>query len=121
MLRIGFKRDLHRVKIFPIEIIEKVSKITNILEKYYGERRDIDKDMGGYILLIENNCDFEQLNNELYMDISNDVIPEFVDLIKCSDGQVYTHTLILCNNDFGISIFMPFEITPDNLKEYIEE
>lgn len=121
MIKVGLTKDLFRVLNVPNEVIEVLNKVTYVLEENYGADRDIDKDMGGYILLFEENDDIKLLYEELYMDINADAIPEFVDFIKCSDGQTFTHTLILCNNDFGISIFMPLEITPDNLKEYIIE
>lgn len=121
MIKIGFKCEVINAIKLPIQVIETLRKITSTLDEYYGTDRKIDEDLGGYILIAEDLDDIKQLNAELYMDIATDAIPEFVDLIKCSDGQIFTHTLILCNNDFGITIIMPLEITPQNLKEYIVE
>jgi hypothetical protein len=119
MIKIGLQRDIYKLQNLPPEVVSTVSKVTSTLEEYYGTDRNIDKDMGGYLLILENEKDFQQLNNELCIDVKNDAIPEFVDLITCSNGFIYTHCLILCNNDFGISLIIPFEITPANLKEYL--
>lgn len=60
--------------------------------------------------------------NGWYTDENSDiegVIPEFVDKILCSNGEVYTNSLILCNNDYAISLLIPIKLTPQNLKDYM--
>ncbi|NRT72455.1 hypothetical protein [Clostridium beijerinckii] len=37
----------------------------------------------------------------------------------CSNGGTYTNPLIICNNDFAISLIIPVELTPQNLKDYV--
>ncbi|WP_279287125.1 hypothetical protein [Clostridium beijerinckii] len=37
----------------------------------------------------------------------------------CSNGETYTNPLIICNNDFDISLIIPVELTPQNLKDYV--
>ena len=44
---------------------------------------------------------------------------EYVDKIVCNNGEVYTNSLIICNNDYAISIIIPIELTPQNLKDYM--
>jgi hypothetical protein len=119
MTKIGFKRELYKVGRLPIEVFDAIQRITNILEENYGIDRDIDEDMGGYIILLEDINDYQLLIDEINLNIENDVIPEFVDKRKCHNGEIFTNTLILCNNDFGIPIIMPLEITPENLKSYM--
>lgn len=50
----------------------------------------------------------------MHIDI-NIVIVEYVDKILCANVNVYTNSLVLCNNDYSISLIMPFEIMPKNL------
>lgn len=76
------------------------------------------KDDGGFVDLIEKSEDFQELKEKTYIDC-DDVILEFVDKIKCDNGEVFTNSLILCNNDYGISLIMPIELTTQNLKNYI--
>lgn len=37
----------------------------------------------------------------------------------CSNGGTYTNPLIICNNDFAISLIIQVELTPQNLKDYV--
>lgn len=37
----------------------------------------------------------------------------------CSNGGTYTNPLIICNNDFSISLIIQVELTPQNLKDYV--
>lgn len=37
----------------------------------------------------------------------------------CSNGGTYTNPLIIYNNDFVISLIIPVELTPQNLKDYV--
>jgi hypothetical protein len=37
-----------------------------------------------------------------------------VDVVKCESGT-YINTLFLCNNEFGINVFMPVEAAPEVL------
>ena len=120
MIKIGHLIEIHTINNLPKEVVENITGILTILDASYGQDRNEDDD-GGYILIIESIVDFKAIIEELYLDLEEDAIPEFVDLIKCDNGEVYTSSLILCNNDYGISIVMPLEITPDNLKEYIVE
>jgi hypothetical protein len=121
MVKIGYLKEIGKVKTLPKELIEAVKGILTILDNEYGEKRDIDND-GGYVLLVDDEGDFESIKSDLYIDLEEDAIPEFVDIIRCENGEVlYTNSLILCNNDYGISIIMLLSITPKNLKDYIIE
>lgn len=120
MIKVAHLTELERIKVLPKEVIKVIEGIVVILDKEYGEDRDAEED-GGYVLLVESTDDFEKVKDVLYLDLYEDAVPEFVDKIICSNGEVYTNSLILCNNDFGISIIMPLGITPDNLIEYIIE
>ncbi|WP_209013968.1 MULTISPECIES: hypothetical protein [Clostridium] len=37
----------------------------------------------------------------------------------CSNGGTYTNPLIICSNDFAISLIIQVELTPQNLKDYV--
>lgn len=122
MIKIGFSREIEKIKHLPLEVVTLVGDMTKKLEYYYGDDRDVDKDMGGYILIIQAQEDLYELKN-INLDIYKSY-PEYVDRIriKTDKGQVgcWTNTLMLCNNDFGISIIMPLELTPKNLIEEID-
>ena len=119
MKKIASIKQIEDLTELPKEVKNELLRIVNILNENYGEERDIDADLGGYIILIDSKDAFQEVKHEIYLDLEHSVIPEFVDLIKCQNGQTYTNTLILSNNDFSITLIMPLEITPSILKNFI--
>lgn len=125
MIKIGHAREVDDLEHLPQEVINAVQNIAAALDHHYGKNRDIDEDMGGYILIItEEEALYELRKNSLNLWES---IPEYVDRIPIQgekegeeQGEDWSNTLILCNNDFGISILMPMRITPKHLIEEIE-
>ncbi|SHJ92919.1 hypothetical protein [Paramaledivibacter caminithermalis] len=109
MIKVIYGREVENLKDLPLEVIKVIKSITNILDREYGDNRAPNDD-GGYVVVIESKEDFKKLK-EIYIDI-DDLIPEYVDKITCSKGEVWTNTLVLMNNDFGISIFCNVEIAP---------
>lgn len=119
MIKIAYRKEIGSINHLPLEVVNVVSEIAAILDDNYGKERNADDD-GGYILVVENEEDIKKLNDEIGIDITT-AIPEYVDLIKCSNGEEYTNSLILCNNDFGISLIVPLSLTSRNLLDYMEE
>ena len=96
-----------------------IESTTAILDDSYGEGKDTNFD-GGYTLVLENKEDIKKLNDEIEIEITT-VIPEYVDLIECNDGSHCTNSLILCNNDYAISLIMLLSLTSKELIAYMEE
>jgi hypothetical protein len=113
MVKVAHLRETENLQ-FPKEVVKVIKEIAGILDVEYGEDRNEDSD-GGYILVLESRDEFEKLQ-DVYIDIDT-VIVEFVDRIKVENGEDWTNSLVLCNNDFGITLIMPLRITPDNLKD----
>ena len=64
-----------------IKILKEYSiEIINVLDDNYGENRDIDKDLGGYVLVVESVEDLKNL--KIYTERH---ILEYTDEIKYSD------------------------------------
>lgn len=118
MRKIITQNDLQQAYDLPQEVQETIAYIVKMLDINYGTERDSDSD-GGYVVLLENTDDMALLEEELGIDLESDATPEYVETIPTSTGKTFTNTLILFNNECGITILMPLEITPDNLKEYI--
>lgn len=102
----------------PKEVQETIKRILQILDTEYGADRDKYKDDGGYIIVVEKEEDFEEINHKCYIDC-DDVIAEYVDKIVCNNGEIFTNSLILCNNEYSISLIIPMELTLQNLKDYM--
>ena len=105
---------MEKVQALPIEVQEVIKGILEILDSEYGTDRDKYADNGGYVVVVESSEDFKEIQKKTNIDV-NDIIVEYVDKIVCADGRVYTNSLVLCNNDYSISLIMPFEIVPENL------
>lgn len=120
MIKVCKKNDLKLTYHLPQEVQDKAAGIIENLDSIYGINRHTESD-GGYIAILTNTSDLEVLAEYLDMDLETDAIPEYVETLPTSLGQTYSNTLILCNNDFAITILMPLEITPNCLKEYIIE
>ena len=114
MIEITYLREMQMVQTLPIEVQEVIKGILEILDSEYGTDRDKYADNGGYVVVVESIEDFKEIHKKTNIDV-NDVIVEYVDKILCAHGKVYTNSLVLCNNDYSISLIIPFEITPENL------
>ncbi|MEQ3340393.1 hypothetical protein [Clostridium butyricum] len=100
------------VQALPIEVQEVIKAVLEVLDSDYGFNGDKYVDDGGYVIFVESIEDFKQIQKKTNIDINN-VIVEYV------DGKVYINSLVLCNNDYSISLIMPFEIMPENLLKQI--
>ncbi|ENZ00228.1 hypothetical protein HMPREF1092_02743 [Clostridium thermobutyricum] len=97
----------NQLKGYPIEVIKSISEAMNILNENYGENRDIDKNLGGYVLVVENIGDVKELKNGMLKDI----LPEYTDEIICSEGVNYTSSLCLLSSDFSVVVIADEELS----------
>ena len=77
----------------PSEVIQSIKVTIGILNENYGANRDIEVDLGGYVLIIENIVDIEILKQ----DKLKGLIPEYTDIIECSEGVNWTSSLFFFN------------------------
>lgn len=117
MIRIAYLREKHKIKALPQEVQKIILGILQVLESEYGKERKLEDD-GGYVMIVDKKEEFEKIKDIIYINCE-EIIPEFVDKILCGNGEIYTNSLILCNNDYAISLIIPIELTPENLKDYM--
>ena len=96
MIRVFNKKQLKELNNYSIEVIKSISQTIDILNENYGENRNVDKDLGGYVLVVENIEEVKELRNGMLKDI----LPEYTDEIICSEGVNYTSSLFLLSSDF---------------------
>ncbi|WP_242396675.1 hypothetical protein [Clostridium butyricum] len=118
MIEIIYSNEKEILKIMPQEVQKTIKEISQVLDVEYGVNRDKYKDNGGYVIIIDKQEDFREIKEKAYIDCDS-VIAEYVDKIVCSNGEIYTNSLILCNSDYSISLIIPLKLTPQNLKNYI--
>ena len=96
----------------PSEVIQSIKVTIGILNENYGANRDIEVDLGGYVLIIENIVDIEILKQ----DKLKGLIPEYTDIIKCSEGVNWTSSLFLLSSDVAIVV-----VTTEELSKFLLE
>ena len=107
MNKIYLKKQLGELSNYPVEVIKSISEIIDILNENYGENRNVDKDLGGYVLVVENIEDVKELRNGMLKDI----LPEYIDEIICSEGVNYTSSLFLLSSDFSVVVIAEEELS----------
>ena len=112
MKKLYKESKLLEVNNIPTEVIERMKVIIDILNENYGEYRDIEADLGGYVVIAENIVDIEILKQGKLQDL----IPEYTDIIECSEGVNWTSSLFLLSSDYSIVV-----ITTEKLSKFLLE
>ncbi|MEG2289402.1 MAG: hypothetical protein RSA29_03545 [Clostridium sp.] len=112
MIKIFNKEQLVNLKVYPTEVINSLIELIRILDENYGEERDVENDLGGYVVIAENIVDIEILKQ----DKLKDLIPEYIDIIECSEGVNWTSSLFLLSSDYAIVV-----ITTEELSKFLLE
>ena len=107
MKKIYQNEQLEDLMIYSLEVIDNITKIINTLNKNYGVARNIERNLGGYVLFVENIGDIEMLKTE----ILKDILPEYTDEIICSEGVNYTSSLFLLSSDFSVVVIANEELS----------
>lgn len=95
------------------EIYQRAFNIVSILDNVYGEDRDVDKADGGCIFIVENRDDLDCFSKH-YIN-PDDQQHEVVRRIKSKSCKDYLDLFFLCNNEYGINLFIPVSLAPSKL------
>lgn len=106
MRKIYLKKQLGDLSNYHVEVIKSISETIEILNENYGENRNVDKDLGGYVLVVENIEEVKELKNG----ILKEILPEYTDEIICSEGVNYTSSLFLLSSDFSVVVIAEKEL-----------
>ncbi|MDM0464174.1 hypothetical protein QTG96_12480 [Clostridium perfringens] len=112
MKKIYLNNKLSDFNSYPIEVIKSISETIDILNENYGENRDVNKDLGGYVLVVESLENIKELRNGMLKDI----LPEYTDEIICSEGVNWTSSLFLLSSDYAIIV-----VTTEELSKFLLE
>ena len=112
MKKIYKKSQLLEVNDIPLEVIEGIKATIDVLNENYGANRDIESDLGGYVVIAENIVDIEILKQDKLQGL----IPEYTDIIECSEGVNWTSSLFLLSSDFSIVV-----VTTEELSKFLLE
>ena len=96
----------------PHEVYLYALRLATILDGTYGENRDVEHSDGGFLVFLGEPEDIEIFNQQ-HMKLDGGR-HEVIERISCATGD-YLNILFLCNNEFGINIFLPESIAPMGL------
>ncbi|WP_111937902.1 hypothetical protein [Clostridium paraputrificum] len=94
------------------KVVSTIEEKLSILDENYGLERDIDTDLGGYIVIAENIVDIQILKQDKLQGL----IPEYTDIIECSEGVNWTSSLFLISSDYAIVV-----VTTEELSKFLLE
>ena len=112
MEKIYKESKLLEVNNIPSEVIESMKVTIAILNESYGANRNIEADLGGYVVIAENIVDIEILKQDKLQGL----VPEYTDVIECSEGVNWTSSLFLLSSDFSIVV-----VTTEELSKFLLE
>ena len=112
MKKIYKENQLLEVNNIPSEVIESMKVKIDILNESYGANRNIEADLGGYVVIAENIVDIEILKQDKLQGL----IPEYTDIIESSEGVNWTSSLFLLSSDVSIVV-----VTTEELSKFLLE
>ena len=112
MKKIYKESQLLEVNNIPSEVIESIKATIDILNENYGEKRDIEAELGGYVVIVENIVDMEILKQDKLQGL----VPEYTDIVECSEGVDWTSSLFLLSSDYAIVV-----VTTEELSKFLIE
>lgn len=91
-------KETYRYKNWDERVLVQVKAILAVLDEEYGVNRNIQKDLGGYVLLCDSDTTVEEL--EEVVNLSYDLY-EWADEIETID-ETYVIALYLLSSDYSI-------------------
>lgn len=91
-------KETYRYKKWDERVLVQVRAILAVLDEEYGVNRNIQKDLGGYVLLCDSDTTAEELDE--VVNISYDLY-EWADEIETYD-ETYVMALYLLSSDYAV-------------------
>lgn len=62
MIKIGTKKDLPKISHLPMNIQNAICEDVGVLDNFYGKNRNIDVDMGGFVIVCDKDEELDIVN-----------------------------------------------------------
>lgn len=112
MKKIYKESQLLELNNIPSEVIKSIKVTIDILNENYVEDRDVESDLGRYVVIAENIVDMEILKQDKLQGL----VPEYTDIVECSEGVDWTSSLFLLSSDYAIVV-----VTTEELSKFLIE
>jgi len=107
MIKMYKKEQIEEVKEkYSKKMIQEAEEVITLLDENYGVNRNVDKDLGGYILIVESERDVTDIRDN----IIKGLLEEYTDVIKSDDGIEYYSSLFLLSDDYSVVVFSSKEL-----------
>ena len=112
-MKIWKEEQLNLLKGYPKEVFDSVNETIGILNDNYRTDRDVDKELGGYVQLIQSLDELKTLKNGILQGL----VEEYSDEICTTEnGDVYKSTLYIASSDYNVMVITKNEMTDELLK-----
>lgn len=95
----------------PVQTI--VVNVLTILDDAYGTNRDLKKNLGGYVIILESSSDIESLKDIINVNLEAAIF-EYIDAVSG-----YLGCLLLLGSDYHLYFVMPYSIAPPHVLSQI--
>lgn len=112
MIKISKVSDLIGMEL-EVNVASAIEEQLNILDESYGAERNVDADLGGYVLLLETKNDVIEVKENIFKGI----IAEYVDDIECEGGKQYCLSLFILSSDYAVIVVATKELMDIVIKE----
>ena len=99
MIKIITSKETDKVRTLPKEVKSDIEETLELLDCMYGIERS-EKDLGGYVVVLEKEKDIQKLKNEAYLDIYND----YLEIMNRLENE-WIKLVFLMNSDFSIVVY----------------
>ena len=105
MIKVGTMKELeliqNQVEKLPRAVTEEVRGIVNILDDAYGDTRNVETDLGGFVAIVQYNEDFLILQQEHLVRLED---YEFIEPIQVDTNTEYAYVLYQVSDDYAVAV-----------------
>lgn len=110
--KLGNVEDVKTIPNLCLGAKNAISKFTKILTEMYGSDRDVDHDMGGYVLYAEKGTSINELKNAFnYEENTFEYVQEFEDDVVAA--------IYVISTEFAVVLVMHLDNAPDIIRNAI--
>ena len=95
----------------PLQVMEEVKRLVQLLNYHYGSERDVDNEDGGYVVLLlpeDESADMDSLYLKLLEEFHLCIDTEEMETLLCKSGKWEWHSeLYMITNEYGITVIYP--------------
>ncbi|MGV8905932.1 MAG: hypothetical protein ACOH15_04980 [Acetobacterium sp.] len=104
----------HSFSLLPLAIQKMVNDVLVILDDCYGINRDVMKDLGGYVMVLESQEDMDALKDNMKVNLEAETF-EYV-----MEASKYLGCLLLLGSDYHLYLVLPKSLAPLHVLNQIE-